>query len=363
MKNNEKIYIVSGGTGGHVIPALALTKFLKKNREVDLFIDSRGIKFLNSEKNLDFKLINSGRIFNKNILKSILGFIKIIISFFYSVTIILKNRPKLVIGMGGYASFPMCFTAFIMRVPVFIYENNLIIGRANKFLLNFVDKILIANEEIKGIKKKYENKIFHCGYIIRDEILNKEINENLYQSDKNNFSILIIGGSQSAKIFGELLPDILIKCHEEGLKIKVYQQCLDYQVNDINKIYAKNKLDFELFVFSQDIIKYYKKSDLVISRAGASSLAEIINLRIPSIAIPLPSSIDNHQYENAKYYEKKGYCFLLDQNLISNKLFEIIFDLKNDRKKMHLMKEKMSKHCDKNTLLKINNIIRKFFNE
>ena len=96
-----------------------------------------------------------------------------------------------------------------------------------------------------------------------------------------------------------------MKCFEKGVKFNIYQQCLEYQIDEIKKIYKKLNIQYELFTFSKDMIKYYQKSDIAITRSGASSLAELTNVRIPFIAIPLPTSADN-QFMNANYFKEKG---------------------------------------------------------
>ncbi len=357
-KVNQKIIIATGGTGGHIFPSLSLANFLKKNYKIEIITDKRGSKYIYNNENIDLNIINSGTIFSKNIFKIFTGFIKVIYSFFVSIFLLIKKRPKLIIGMGGYSSFPLCLAGYILKVPIIIYENNLFIGRANKFLLPLAKKILVSTDSIQGIKPKYKEKVLYVGYLIRKNILSLQQNriENI-EKIKKNLSILIMGGSQSAKIFGEILPNILIKCFENKIKFKIYQQCLENQIENIKKIYSKFELEYELFSFSSDMTKYYKKTDLAITRSGASSLAELTNLRIPFIAVPLPTSIDDHQFKNASYFKNKGYCFLLEERFLSDKLFEILKDLNNDAKKLLLMKEKMTEHTDKYTFDKIQRII------
>ena len=118
------------------------------------------------------------------------------------------------------------------------------------------------------------------------------------------------------------------------------------------------------YFLSDNISKYYKAADLAITRSGASSLAELINLRIPFITIPLPSSADNHQFQNANYFKQKGYCFLLEERFVTDKLFEILVDLKKkDEKKLFLIKERMTEHSDKDTFHKIEELIERILNE
>ena len=361
-KSNKNILIATGGTGGHIFPSLSLAKFLSKNYNLQMVSDSRGLKFLENNKNIKVKIINSGTIYKKNFLHIIFGASKIITALIYSIYFLIFSRPNLIIGMGGYSSFPICIAGFLLGIPIIIYENNLIIGRANKFLLPVVKKIMLSTKNTTGIKLKYKKKSFVCGYILNENIYNLN-NPNKIPSLNKEISLLIMGGSQSAKIFGETLPLEIVKCFEKGVKFNIYQQCLEYQIDEIKKIYKQLNIQYELFTFSKDMIKYYQKSDLAITRSGASSLAELTNVRIPFIAIPLPTSADNHQFMNANYFKEKGYCYLLEEKFISDNLHKILVDLSKNHKKLQDLSEKMSQHSDKNIFLKIENLIKETLNE
>ena len=136
---------------------------------------------------------------------------------------------------------------------------------------------------------------------------------------------------------------------KKEFKFNIYQQCLENQINEIKNIYKKFNIKYELFTFSKDMMKYYQKTDLAITRSGASSLAELTNLRIPFIAIPLPTSADNHQFMNANYFRKKGYCFLLEEKFIFDNLHKILVDLS---KKIRTNFKILRKRCH-NILIKI----------
>ncbi len=361
-KINKNILIATGGTGGHIFPSLSLAKFLSKNYNLQMVSDNRGLKFLQNTENMKVKIINSDTIFKKNFLNVILGALKIITAFIHSVYFLIYSRPNLIIGMGGYSSFPICIAGFLLRIPVIIYENNLIVGRANKVLLPIVKKIMLSTKNTKGIDPKYKDKLFVCGYILKENIYNSEYSKKISHS-KNEISLLIMGGSQSAKIFGEILPLEITKCFEKGIKFNIYQQCLENQINGIKNIYKKFNIQYELFSFSKDMMKYYQKTDLAITRSGASSLAELTNLRIPFIAIPLPASADNHQFMNANYFREKGYCFLLEEKFIFDNLHKILVDLSKNQNKLQDIKEKMSQHSDKNIFPKIEKFIKETLNE
>ena len=356
----KRIVITTGGTGGHVIPALSLSESLKKNFDIEIFCDKRGLKFIRNPKNI--KTIHAGTIFHKNIFKIIIDLYKIIFSFTSSFFYLKKNKPELVFGMGGYSSFPVCVASYLLKIPVIIYENNMVLGKANKVLLPLSKKILVSQENIYGIKKNYKDKIFFSGYLLRKEIFDI-CKEKENKIDNNELSILIMGGSQSARIFGEKIPEIVVSCYKQNIKLKIYQQCLSKQMDQIKKIYDKYKINFKLFSFSEKLSDYYQNADLAITRSGASSIAELINLRIPFVAIPLPSSTDGHQLKNAMNFKKKGYCILLEEKFISIKLFEILCDLNKNREKLLSFKSEMKKHSDKESILKVNKFIEKFLNE
>ena len=360
IKNKNKIVIATGGTGGHIFTSVSLSNSLSKNYQVEFITDKRGLNYFDKNKNFNVNVINSSPIFSKNIFKVILGLIKFFFTTTSSLSLLIKLKPKLIIGMGGYSSVGVCLAAFFLKIPIIIYENNLVIGRANRFLLPISKKILVSTKSIEGIKKKYQNKIFLSGFFIRKEVFEiKKINLN---EQEKKLSILIIGGSQSAKVFGEYLPKIIKKCYENNIKFKIYQQCLDYQKDKLNKIYKELNLDFELFTFTNNLLKFYEKADFAITRSGASSLAELVNLKIPFITIPLPSSIDNHQLKNAMYFEHKGYCLIVEQKYIFEKLFETLKDLNQNRNKLINFKEKMAKHSDQEALPITKELIERLLN-
>ena len=328
----KKILIATGGTGGHVFPAYSLANHLmnKEDYIVNITTDSRGLKYLKEYKNLTLINITSSPLIKKNIFKFFYSTLIIIFSIIRSFLYLLFNRPAIVIGMGGYSSFPICIAASILRIKFIVYENNLVLGKANKYLLPFTKKIFVSYKNLEGIPKKYSSKITEVGNIIRQEIINSDIINN----DNNKFDeikILVLGGSQAAKIFADVLPIIFEKFKNSKLPIKIYQQCQKEQKSQLVQFYKKANIYCEIFDFTDKILNYYSKSNLVITRSGASVLGELINVNIPFITIPLPSSADNHQYKNAEFYQKKGYGYLLEEKDIKIKLYELIHSIFEDR--------------------------------
>ena len=133
-----------------------------------------------------------------------------------------------------------------------------------------------------------------------------------------------MGGSQAAKVFAEKLPLIFKQCHDDQIPLKIYQQCLKEQNDFLIAHYRNWKIDFEIFNYSDDILEYFSKTNLAITRSGSSMLAELTNSNIPFISVPLPSSADNHQLKNAIYYQKNGYSYLIEEKDLENKLYKLI---------------------------------------
>ena len=167
-----------------------------------------------------------------------------------------------------------------LNIKFVIYENNLIIGKANRYLLPFAKKIFVSYQELEGIHKKYNNKVVKIGNLVREEIINKGISN--YERDQfNKLKILILGGSQAAKVFGEELPEIFEKIKNLKLPIKVYQQCLENQNNELIEFYKRTEIEHEIFNFTNNIVEYYLKTNLVITRSGGFSVRRINKYKNP----------------------------------------------------------------------------------
>ena len=214
----QKILIATGGTGGHIFPAYSLANKLEANYNVVLTTDTRGLNYLKDYKNLNIIEIPSSPLKKKNVFTLIYSILIISFSIFKSLLFLLISRPKIIFGMGGYASFPVCVAATILRIKFVIYENNLVIGKANKYLLPFSKKIFVSYKELEGIAEKYNEKIFVIGNIIRDEIIRSK-KTNIKTNEFQRMSILVLGGSQAAKIFADELPPIFEKLKKKRTSI------------------------------------------------------------------------------------------------------------------------------------------------
>jgi len=356
---NKKIIFSSGGTGGHVLPAIHLMKyFSKKGYDVILVTDNRGENLLN-KINYKFYTIKSETIIKKNIIKKISSFFVIIISLIKSYFILKKEKPDLVFGFGGYASFPISYVSRFFKIPLVVYENNLVLGRSNKYLLNTSKKILLGTSMPINFPEKYKNKVFQVGNILREEIINHP--EIKKKNSEKIFSIIVLGGSQGAEIFGRIIPPVIKMIKDKGYAVSINQQCIQSQKDSLVRFYNKNNIKSNIFVFINNILDLISSSNLAISRCGASTTAELVHTHTPFIAIPLPHSMDNHQFLNAKYYESMDCCWVVEQNDFSSiNLFNLIMEIMSDKKKLKNIRNNMKKNDSKDVYIKVENAIKEF---
>ena len=353
----KKILITTGGTGGHVIPAEIISEHLNNNYEVFFTTDLRGHKYLKSEKN-KLKLIDTPK-FNINFflpLKIIKLFYLIIVSFFY----LKKEKIIKVISTGGYMSLPICIAAKFIGLEIYLLEPNLTLGRANKFFLNFSKKIICYSNDLKNFPEKFKNKIV---------LIKPLVFKNFYQIkkkdglDNKKLSLLIFGGSQGANIFDTLFNKALVNINKIQ-PLKVIQQTSIKNIENLRNFYNQNKIENKIFNFEKNFIELINESDLCISRAGANSLAEISFMNKPFIVIPLPTAKDDHQMVNAKFYEKAGCCWILNQkNLNYEKITNLLLKIVKDKSEYINKKNNLKKLNYQNSWNDVNQKLNKIIDE
>ena len=225
----EKVLISTGGSGGHVIPAITIHDHLKEKYETIISTDSRGLKYL--EKN-DYRsiLIDTPK-FNSLILFPFTLF-KVLILTINSLKILKKEKISYLISTGGYMSLPLCLAAKILNIKIFLIEPNMVLGRANKFFLNFSKKLICYSINLKNYPKKFETQ----KKIIKPLIRKKYYEVNLYKKDVNLFTIMIIGGSQGAKIFDTLINETILSI-SKSCSINVIHQTSIENINYLKNFY------------------------------------------------------------------------------------------------------------------------------
>ena len=347
-----RIIFAAGTTGGHLYPALAIADYIKKrgkNSDI-LFLISKRVssditKVFGTKTGFQTAAIY-GRGWNRNKLFSIIPCLfEAFIGLIQSFILILKFKPDLVVGMGSYLSVSPIITAYLMRIPTLIHEQNVVPGSTNKLLTNIATEVEVAFDETK----KYlscKSKIATVGNPIRDDIL-KAVDKRDNMASKKKKTILVFGGSQGAHQINIVSLDTFINIRE-NLKdwhiIHITGQG-DYKL--VLEKYKKTNLDVKVMPFTEHIEDIYTISDLVISRAGAMTITEISLFGIPAILIPYPHSAANHQFYNGKLLSNNGAGIIIEEkNLCVVTLSERILDLiKNEHKleQMALSSRKLGK--------------------
>tara|TARA_B100001057_G_scaffold207877_1_gene208541 strand:+ start:2409 stop:3473 length:1065 start_codon:yes stop_codon:yes gene_type:complete len=352
----SKNYLIStGGSGGHVLPATIFHEHLLGEANVIISTDKRGLKYLDKNK-FEIIMIDTPKLNNIFFLP-----ISLIIIAFLTIKsfFLLKNKGiNKVFSTGGYMSLPVILASRILGLEIFLIEPNHVLGRANKFFLNSCKRIFCYNEKIKNFPEKLRNKI-----IIIDPLVKKKIYELEFSKKRaEKFTILIVGGSQGANIFNDNLKNSLLKISKNN-SIKIIQQTYEKNVSVLKDFYSKNELESTIFTYDKNFINILQQTDLCITRAGASTLAELSTINIPFIAIPLPTSKDNHQYENANFYRNNNCCWILEQNHFEEKIEKLLNNILNDKREYLEKKENLKKLNKKNTWENVNQKILRIINE
>ena len=352
----SKILISTGGSGGHVIPAITMHDHLKENYEILISSDIRGLKYID-DKFYKTLIIDTPKLNNFILLP--LSILKVIFLTLKSLILLKKEEIQILISTGGYMSLPLCIAARILNIKIYLLEPNMVIGRANKFFLKFCKKIICYAENVIGFPKEYKFKLKITNPLIRKKYYNKKLKEN----DNEKFTLIIIGGSQGAQIFDKILHQSIINVSKIK-SLKVIHQTNQKNIDVLKNLYLENKIDSSVFSFDQNLNLLIDQADLCITRAGASSLAEISFSRKPFIAIPLPSSKDNHQLENANYYKNKGCCWVVDPIDFDKKKFEdLLLNILRNKDEILIKKNNLEKLNYQNTWNNVNQNLLNIINE
>ncbi len=335
-----KVIVTAGGTGGHIYPALALIDYIKQkepNSEI-LYIGThnRMEKEIIPKRKIPYQEIEIYGLNKKKIVKTFYYLIK---SFKKCKKIIKDFNPDIVIGFGGYVTFPVILSAHFLGVKTFIHEQNSIPGKSNRILEKYVDKIGVSF--LSSCKYFKKNKTILTGNpCSANALLAKPIDKSKLGLHENKRLVLIVMGSLGSRTLG----NIIVKCFDSFAD-------KDYEVLFItgNNLYdnfknIKHSSNVKIIPFYEGLTSILKKTDLIITRAGASTLSEIISLQIPSILIPSPYVANNHQYINAKDLEDNNAAFLIEEKDASEeKIINLIDNILNNSEKKTVMKENLKK--------------------
>lgn len=338
-----RVLFTGGGTGGHIMPIVAVAEKVKgildaSNQKADFL-------FMGSASPFNEVITNAGipvriiRAYKMRRYFSIENFTELInlpigtLQAFYHM---FSYMPDVVFSKGGHASFPVVLAAWLFRIPIVIHESDSVAGLANTMAGKMANRVAISfTETAKYFSKK---KTFLTGNPVRQEIFQgdkeRAINDFGLRSDMP--TVLVLGGSQGSRKINDIVLEALNKI---TMRFQVIHQCgignFEEVKQHISDFGLTNIQNYHLYPFlSYNLNDAYAVSDLIISRAGANNIAEIINLNKPVVLVPLPNSAGGHQLRNAYYYSSKGAALLLDEtNLTPNMLYDVIFGILDNKTK------------------------------
>ncbi|MBU6140856.1 MAG: undecaprenyldiphospho-muramoylpentapeptide beta-N-acetylglucosaminyltransferase [Proteobacteria bacterium] len=360
---SEKFFIVSGGTGGHIIPARCLAANLSsKGHQVFFFGDEKVTSYCQAEDGFKTTVIGASQL-KKSFPSLALAALKISVGIVQSLYFLLKFKPKYVVAFGGYATFPMLVASRITKTKILLHEQNSHLGKVNRVFAKFAKKIALSFPATSGIEIGDLVKTSFTGNPVRPEIAalheisyqipsNEEIlfmpdnrmgydvllASDFIQEEKklNFFKILVLGGSGGAKIFSEILPKSFFNLSDSTKeRIQVIQQCRAELVKETFEQYKSYNINIVVDSFFKDIPELLREVHLVIARAGSSSISEFCAAKKPMILIPFAAAADDHQIKNARYLEENGAAIVLKEDDFSiNSVNEILKNLLEDESRL-----------------------------
>lgn len=316
-RRTSHIVLAAGGTGGHVFPAAALKQELvHRGHEVTLITDSRGLRYRGEFEDIKIRKLNSVSLANKGLLGKILALPEVFNSISDAKTVLksLKRPPGIVVGFGGYPSFSSLKAALSLGIPTCIHEQNAVLGRVNRHLAKSVDAVALSFEKTQKAQLRKYQQVVVTGNPVREDIV--ELGDKFYPDigEERIFRILVIGGSQGASIFADVVPQAISTLPRAlQRRLQITQQCRVEDIDRVREIYANTKIAVELSTFITNIPQCLEWSHLVIGRAGASTIAELTASGRAGILVPYPHATDDHQTENAREMVLSGGAWMFNQ--------------------------------------------------
>ena len=353
-----RVIISAGGTGGHIFPALAIINKIKEEEPKSEFLyigtHNRMEKDLIPEMKIPYEPIEVTGFEGKNVLDKVKAIINLFKAKKKCLKIIKDFNPDVVIGAGGYVTAPVIWAAKSLGLKTFIHEQNSVIGKSNKFLSRYADKIGVSFESTLELFPK--DKVVLTGNPCGEKALSTpKISKKEFGLEEDKKLVLIVMGSLGSKTINEKMSEYIY-----GFRNKDYQVIFvtgnDYYEKLKNKMFPKN---VKVVPFIKDMPGIMKNTDLIVSRAGASTMSEIMALGIPTIFIPSPYVTNNHQYKNAMDLVNKEAALIIEEkDLTKANIIRMIDDTIENEEKYNKLKNNIKKLGIKDSSSRIYNILK-----
>ncbi len=304
-----RVMIAAGGTGGHVFPGIAVARRLRERNIGVVWLGSDGSFEADhvARAGLAFEKINIRGFRRRGWLSWLTAPWRLSFALLQALRILLRCKPDLVLGFGGFAAVPGGLMALALNIPLLIHEQNAVAGLANKLLAPFSRRVLLGFPE--AIVRRNAQWV---GNPVRPDIAALPAPAQRLEGRGGRFRLLVVGGSRGAAVFNEVVPQALavlaVDCRPQ-----VRQQAGRGKVEAARVTAARAGVDIELFEFIDDIAAMYAWADLVLCRAGASSVAEVAAAGVAAVFVPYPFSVDDHQVANARFLVSRDAAMLILQ--------------------------------------------------
>ncbi len=339
QKNKYRFLFAGGGTGGHLFPAIAVADKIKS------YMPDAEILFIGTKSRIEgkvvpklgykFKSIWIKGFSRKLTLENLLFPVKLLVSIIQSIFINITYKPKVAIGSGGYVSGPAIFGSSLVGAKIILLEQNSFPGVTSRLLEKYADEIHISFEDSKKYFKNKE-KLYLTGNPVRENLtsLNREKAVEKFGLVRNKKTMLVLGGSLGAESINKVLANSIKEIERKNIQI-IWQTGKNYFEE------YKNLKSSNIFIseFIDDMNLAYSACDFLLARAGATTIAEILTLGIPSILVPSPNVAENHQYYNAKSLSDKNAAILIEDKNLENELVSTIDQLVDDENKFKELKK------------------------
>lgn len=298
----ELIALATGGTGGHVFPAEALAvELTRRGYRLALVTDRRGDAFGGTLDKIERHTISAAPVSGRGLGGRINAAIKLFAGFLQARRLLHRLQPRAIVGFGGYPSVPTMLAAGRMRgIKSVIHEQNAVLGRANRLLAPRMDRIATSFETVAELRDQDKSKTVWTGNPVRSEIAALAGSPYVEPAEDGAISLLVIGGSQGARVLGEVVPKAVALLPDNiRAKLDIVQQVRAEQMKEVIILYSELGMKPQILPFFEDIPEKLKNAHLVICRAGASTMAELSTVGRPAILVPYQHAIDDHQTANA----------------------------------------------------------------
>lgn len=314
------VLLAAGGTGGHVFPAEALaSELIGRGFRLGLVTDKRGKAYGGRLGELEAHYILAGGIAGKSIPARLKSIAELGIGTMQAWRLLKTLKPDAVVGFGGYASVPTMMAATFTSAPTMIHEQNALLGRANRLLAGRVDAIATSFADTRGLPDGATAKVELTGMPVRDGIAAQAGASYPADEGDSRLGLLVLGGSQGASVLSDVVPAALAKLPDAiKARLDVTQQCREEDLDAVKAAYRENGIRAHLASFIDNVPERLANAHLMISRAGASSVAEALVVGRPSILVPYPYAADDHQTYNAQAVDAAGAGWIMPQDTFTS---------------------------------------------